>query len=338
MARKIIIDTDPGIDDAYALAYALNNPGFEVLGLTSAFGNVTAVQAAKNARFLCHLFGRDDIPVAVGSEKPFKRPPNPPADFVHGKDGLGNTFEVEDIGSTHSLDAADFIIETARKHQGDVTLVCIAPLSNIAIALEREPELAHWVKEVVIMGGAISANGNVNPAAEANILNDPEAAEKVFYANWPISLFPLDMTDRGEMPSDMLETFAQSNPVAQYLYRISQFYLDFYRANKHIDGRPVHGMVAHDLYPLSYLLHPEWYTLHAGACYVHTKDDPLLGSVVMDRRIRWSHPPHHWTGKTGMQVCFDADYDTIFEDFNAVVKSYETSVKKLESLLEGLTT
>ncbi len=320
MRRKIIIDTDPGIDDAYAIAYAVNHPDFEVIGLTAAFGNVETGQSAMNARYLCHVFGCDKVPVAKGSDHPFKRPGNPPADFVHGKDGLGNTFEVTNVGENHPLDAADFIIEQLRAAPGEITLVCIAPLSNIAIALEREPRIAEWAKEVVIMGGAIAANGNVNPSAEANIINDPEAAEYVLNAHWPVTLFPLDVTDRGEIPRSSLEEYSEWNPVADYLQRMSQFYLDFYSSCKHIDGTPVTGMVPHDLYPMMYLTHPEWFVIEEGAVYVHTKDDPLLGTVVMDRRPLWSHPPHHWTNKPRIRVCLSANYGMIFDEFHRVLR------------------
>lgn len=328
MARKIIIDTDPGIDDAFAIAYALAHPDLEVVGMTAAFGNVDTQQSAINARYLCHLFGRPDIPVALGSATPFKRPGNPPADFVHGKDGLGNTFEVKDIGTNHKLDAADFIIQQCRENPGEITLVCIAPLANIAIALEREPMLTHWVKEVVVMGGAIAANGNVNPSAEANIMNDPEAAEKVLGAHWPVTLFPLDVTDRGEISHTDVMQYIQWNPTFQYLNRIAQFYINFYKSCKHINGKPVNGLVVHDLYPLTYLTHPDWFNVEQGALYVHTKDDPLLGTIVMDRRPQWSHPPHHWTEKPGIHVCMDADYKKIFDDFHEVVRG-----KKSENVM-----
>jgi inosine-uridine nucleoside N-ribohydrolase len=325
MTHKIIIDTDPGIDDAYAIAYALAHPGIEVLGLTAAFGNIETDQAAINARYLCHLFGHPEIPVAKGSSVPFKRAPNPPADFVHGKDGFGNTFQVKNLGKNHRLDASDFIIEQLRAHPGEITLVCIAPLANIAIALEREPMITHWVKEVVIMGGAIHANGNVNPSAEANIMNDPEAAEKVFAAHWPVTLFPLDLTDRGEIPLHLVDQYPLWNPKAEFLHEISQFYIRFYQSCKHIDGRPVTGLVPHDLYPVIYLTHPEWFNVEQGAVYVHTKDDPLLGTIVMDRRPAWSHPPHHWTNKPGIHVCLEADYPKIFEEFHGVLRGESTT-------------
>lgn len=333
MTRKIIIDTDPGIDDAYALAYALKHPDLDVIGLTAAFGNVETEQSAINARYLCHLFGHDDIPVAKGSSVPFKRAPNPPADFVHGKDGLGNTFEVKEYGKNHKLDASDFIIEQLRAHPGEITLVCIAPLANIAIALEREPMITHWVKEVVIMGGAIHANGNVNPSAEANIMNDPEAAEKVLGAHWPVTLFPLDITDRGEIPQATVDQYKQWNKVTDYLHRISQFYMNFYRSCKHLDGKPVHGMVPHDLYPVMYLTNPEWFEIERGAVYVHTKDDPLLGTIVMDRRPQWSHPPEHWTDKPGIHVCLKADYPKIFEEFHGMLKTFGTEQPEKKKLI-----
>lgn len=313
--KKVIIDTDPGIDDAFALFYALTHPGFEVLGITTTFGNVPTPLAASNARYLLSRFGRKDVPVSEGSHKPYCRPASLCADFVHGKDGLGNTFQASNIGQNDPRPAHIMICDLIRAHPGEVTIIAIAPSVNLAMALDHDPGIAALVKEVSIMGGAIRTNGNINPAAEANVYNDPEAAEKVFHAPWPVTLFPLDVTDYCIMPRDSVKALCRFGEIGEYLHDISQFYQAFYYQTREDDhGKPVNGVVAHDILPVMYLLHPELFTFRSGAIRVIGGDSHLRGHMIMDERAKWSHP-HAWTDLPPVKVCFDVDYPSLFKAF-----------------------
>ena len=195
MTQKIIIDTDPGIDDAMAIQLAFAHPGLEVLGLTTVFGNVHVDKATRNALRLVEMAGVD-CPVAEGAAVPLVRPAEPPGYYVHGPEGFGDHPAETPRGRAHELDAAGFIIQTLRNHPREVTLVPIGPLTNIATALRREPAIASKVRGVVVMGGAIEVRGNVSEWAEANVWHDPHAAAEVFAADWPVTLVGLDVTER----------------------------------------------------------------------------------------------------------------------------------------------
>jgi inosine-uridine nucleoside N-ribohydrolase len=153
----VIYDTDPGVDDAMALYYALAHPDIELLGITTSYGNVTAPQATANALYLTQLAGRN-IPVAQGAQQPLVKHAEAPPDFIHGADGLGNLpSRAPATGQVDPRSAAQFIVDMARQHPGQITLVPVGPLTNMALALQLEPRLPHLLKQVVIMGGAIAA-------------------------------------------------------------------------------------------------------------------------------------------------------------------------------------
>ena len=196
--KKIILDTDPGIDDAIALCYALNHPELEVLALTTIYGNVAVDLATQNALRLVELNSGDlnnaTVPVATGTGTPLKIAPNPVVDFVHGANGFGEIQLPEPSLQAASQSAAELIVDLIHKHPGEITLVAVGPLSNIALALELSPDIATLVKDVVVMGGAFHREGNVTAYAEANIWNDPHAAQQVFTANWPLTVHGLDVT------------------------------------------------------------------------------------------------------------------------------------------------
>jgi inosine-uridine nucleoside N-ribohydrolase len=184
----VIYDTDPGVDDAMALYYALAHPGIKLLGITTTFGNVTVQQATANALYLTQLAGRD-APVAQGASQPLVKHTEAPPDFIHGADGLGNLpSRAPTLRSADPRSAAQFIVDMARQHPGQITLVPVGPLTNIAAALALEPRLPQLVKQVVLMGGSIAEHGNVSPVAEANIWNDPHAADAVLTAGFKLTL------------------------------------------------------------------------------------------------------------------------------------------------------
>lgn len=220
--RKVIIDTDPGTDDAMAIMLALNSPEFDVLALTVVPGNVTAAQGLENALRMVSLANRCDIIVAGGAQHPlFQKLIT--AEFWHGKNGLAN---VELPPSKCKKDprwGPDLIIEMVHSHPHEITLVPIGPLTNIALAIEKDPSIVPLVKEVVIMGGAITG-GNVNAAAEANIANDPEAAQVVFQAGWPLTMVGLDVGDKTLLTRKHIETLKKNpGPESDFIYKVADY-------------------------------------------------------------------------------------------------------------------
>ncbi len=193
-ARKVILDVDPGTDDALAILLALNSPELDIKALTVVAGNVVVEQGVENALKLLSLAGRCDIPVARGAAKPLAQKLTT-AEFFHGTNGLGDVVLPAPACKTDARSAPDLIIELVSRHPHELTLVPIGPLTNIALALKKDPSIAPRVKAVVLMGGSIEG-GNATAAAEANIYNDPEAARAVFEAGWPLTMVGLNVTER----------------------------------------------------------------------------------------------------------------------------------------------
>ena len=192
-ARKVIIDTDPGADDALAILLALNSPELEVKALTVVAGNVVVEQGLANALRLVSLAGRCDVRVARGASQPLVEK-LVTAEFFHGANGLGNVDLPPPVCQADPSFAPDLIIQLIHQYPHEITLIPVGPLTNIALALRKDPSIVPLVKEVVLMGGSISG-GNVTAAAEANIHNDPEAARGVFEAGWPLTMVGLNVTE-----------------------------------------------------------------------------------------------------------------------------------------------
>jgi len=242
--HKVIFDTDPGVDDAMALLFLHNHPEIDLIGITTVFGNASIETTTRNALFLKREW---DIaaPVARGEGKtynPMRNPTDWPV-MIHGHDGLGNI----DVPETTALPvdprpAHRFIIETVRANPGEVTLIAVGRMSNLAYALKEDPEIAGLVKQVIIMGGAFDVPGNITPAAEANIHGDPEAADVVMTAPWKVVVVGLDVTMKTVMTRKRLaELTAKNGKHLKLLSDISQFYIDFY--GQHVKDE---GMVVHD--------------------------------------------------------------------------------------------
>lgn len=226
--QHIILDTDPGIDDALALFLALSSPDVRLEAITTVAGNVNVNLTTYNALALLELAGRTDIPVARGCNQPIVRQPMY-ADHVHGDNGLGGLQLPEPHIKTVASHAVDVIIEKIMASPGEITLVPIGPLTNIALALRREPRIAQSVREVVIMGGALRVPGNTTPSAEFNIYVDPHAAHMVFHAGWPIRLVTLDTTMQAELPREQVEILASSeSPVTTAMRQMLAYYFDVF--------------------------------------------------------------------------------------------------------------
>jgi inosine-uridine nucleoside N-ribohydrolase len=236
----IIIDCDPGHDDAMALLLALASPEVDLLGITTTHGNTTLANTTVNALKVLELAGRGDVPVAAGADRPLLRDSRV-ADHVHGASGLdGPDLPPPSIGAVE-LHAVDFI--AARLDEAPLTLVPTGPLTNIALLLARHPDKADRIERIVLMGGAI-AEGNVTPAAEFNIWADPEAAQRVFHSGVDVTMVGLDVTHRALMTPEHAETLRATGRVGEVVYELWAFYHRFHTRVYDFPGTPIHDALA----------------------------------------------------------------------------------------------
>ena len=230
MKHKIIIDTDPGIDDAMAIHMAFADQRLDVIGLTSIFGNVTTNRATRNALRLAEMARYRTI-VAPGEPVPLIRAPEPPADFVHGAEGFGTIPAATPTGGADSRSAARFLCESCAVAPGEITICAVGPLTNLAAALSLDSNIVRNVKSVVIMGGSYAYHGNVTGCAEANIWNDPDAADRVFAADWDVTMVGLDVTERTQCTPDDFAFLASCSPhIGGFLNEAANFYFDFHQS------------------------------------------------------------------------------------------------------------
>ena len=304
MSRKIIIDTDPGIDDAMAIMLAFNAPSLEVLGLTTTFGNVPVTLATANALKLVEL-AEVSVPVAEGVAVPLVAPPLPHPDFVHGKDGFGNINWPAETTKADGRSAAQFIVDTVRAYPNEVSLVALGPLGNLAKALELDPEIVNLVDEVILMGGAAVEAGNVTPVAEANIINDPHAADIVFTANWSVTMVGLDVTHQVMMDETLLQKIRLADTKGgELLYQSTQFYFDFY--NKTFG---IQGCYVHDASTIVYAIAPDIFTTEPGIVRVAT-EGVAIGQTIVAHPDK-HYPVPHWENKPQSNICMGVDSERL---------------------------
>ncbi|EYU36642.1 hypothetical protein ABFS82_14G286700 [Erythranthe guttata] len=265
--KKIIIDTDPGIDDAMAIFLALQSPEVEVIGLTTIFGNVYTTLATRNALHLLEIAGRTDIPVAEGSHVTITKGTKLRiADFVHGTDGLGNQNFPPPKGKQIDQSAADFLIQQAALYPGEVTVVALGPLTNIALAIQSDPSFVKNVGQIVLLGGAFSVNGNVNPASEANIFGDPDAADIVFTSGADVLAIGINVTHQVVLTDADREKLAKSSgKFAQYICKILDVYYSY-----HHDAYSTKGVYLHDPTTVLAAVDPSLITYVEGVVRVQT--------------------------------------------------------------------
>lgn len=228
---KLVIDTDPGVDDAMAILFAARHPAIELLGLTSVFGNVTVAQATRNAIYLAEKAGFSHLPVAEGAAAPMVLPPFAPSRQVHGDEGFGDLPAFTPKGRPATETAAEFLTRLAREHAGELVLCPVGPITNIAEAIRLDPDFARNVKKIVIMGGALDVAGNITPHAEANTYHDPHALDLVLQSGADITMVGLDVTLQVLLAeADFAELAERAPHHGRFLQDISHFYLDFYRS------------------------------------------------------------------------------------------------------------
>jgi inosine-uridine nucleoside N-ribohydrolase len=293
---RLILDTDPGLDDALALFLALASSEVQLEAITTVSGNVHVDLTTRNALTLLELAGRSDIPVARGCDRPLLRQPVF-ADYVHGPNGLAGIELPEPRLQPVSQHAVDLIIERVMAAPREITLVPVGPLTNIAQALRKEPRIAANVREVVIMGGALRVPGNVTPEAEFNIYADPHAAHIVFHAGWPIRLVTLDVTNKTLLRREQVQALASNgSPVIMLIQQMVSNFLDTF-------GRP-RGITAfqmHDPLCLSAAFQPEMITWGPAYVDVELVGSHTLGETVayfaqrtedLDPSLEHLHPPN----------------------------------------------
>jgi purine nucleosidase len=243
MPRKIILDCDPGHDDAMAILLAHGNPEIELLAITTVAGNQTLDKTSLNARRVCTVAGIRDVPIAAGCDRPLTRQLKT-AGYIHGESGLDGPTFGEPTVPLDPRHAVELIIELVMSSSGDVTLVPTGPLTNIAMAVRKDPRIVHRVQEVVLMGGAYT-RGNSTPAAEFNIYVDPEAAAIVFTAGWPLTMVGLDLTHQAlATPAVLQRLAALGTPISKIAVQLMEFFRETYRKNAGFDSPPVHDPCA----------------------------------------------------------------------------------------------
>ena len=278
-ARKIIIDTDPGQDDAVAILLALASPEeVEVLGITAVAGNVPLELTAKNARIVCELAGHTEVPVYAGCDRPLNRPLIT-AEHVHGKTGLDGPVLPDPQMPLAQGHAVDFIIDTLRTQApGTVTLCPLGPLTNIATAFQKAPDIVDRVQEIVLMGGAYFEVGNITPTAEFNIHVDPEAADIVFKSGRPIVVMPLDVTHKALVTRPRNDAFRSlGNKVGIAVAEMTDFFERFDMNKYGSEGAPLH-----DPCVTAYLIRPDLFSGRHINVEIETHSELTMGMTVAD--------------------------------------------------------
>lgn len=287
--QKMVLDCDTGVDDTLAILYAALHPDVELLAVGSVWGNVDIATATRNCLHTVHMAGRADVPVARGAAGPLIGTPPVYAYHVHGDDGQGNAGTGRAVGAAIAGTAAEQMIRLARAHPGEVEIVAVGPLTNVALALGLCPELPELVHGVTIMGGAALAPGNVTEVAEANIWCDPEAAAAVFNAPWRLTMVGLDVTMRTTLDDGHRARLAAGGTIGQYTSRILDHYLDYFAAASFGERRScLHDALAVAV-AAGTLVPSSAPTVNA---FVVVGDGPTRGQTVCDLRGMYMGYPH----------------------------------------------
>lgn len=292
MGHKILLDCDPGADDALALYFALAHPELELLAVTTTYGRVPLAQATRNALLLCTLAGRADMPVCSGVPTPTRKVMGLHDPLSHGSDGLGDL--PEQLTPVHGADersAARCIVELARAHPGQLALVCAGPLGNVAQALRLEPHLPELLGRLVVAGGSIAAPGEVSPVAELNFWLDPHAADQVLTAGFQLTMLGLDVSQTAPVPLAWLEAWAKQRPhpalaALAHAVRVQATARASYEAGE--PACPCGGLLG-----LLHLLQPGLFQTTAGRVRV-VPDGLAEGQSIMDRREQLAYAQPGW--------------------------------------------
>lgn len=318
--QKILIDADTGIDDSIAILYALKQPDVQVVGITTSFGNTTAPQAAENTLRLIKMSGvQYEVPVAIGENKPLFGDWHGPEYHIHGRNGVGNVDLPETDQKVLDEHAVDFILRMVKEHGRDLTIITLGRMTNLALALQREPELPRLIKNVIFMGGTYKERGNVTPVSEANIFGDPEAADMVLQAGFDITMVGLDVTHKTQLTSEAVDKLVKyatpgNEEIAAYIRKaVDQVYFPFNRwQNNCLDRTPVHDPSA-----LVYATCPQLFTTIKMPARVECKGEFTRGMIVGDLREYPFDAKH-------VNICVDVDGTRVLERIIATFTHQES--------------
>ncbi|UVI30143.1 nucleoside hydrolase [Paenibacillus spongiae] len=273
--RKIIIDCDPGHDDAIAILLGAANPNVELIGITTVAGNAEVEKTTVNALKVCEIAGLQELPVAKGAGQPLVRKRETAAD-IHGDSGMDGPSLPDPVKTITGEHAVDFIIRQLLASEGDITLVPVGPLTNIAMAMRKEPAILPKIREIVLMGGGTI--GNWTPAAEFNIFVDAEAAKVVFESGVPLTMFGLDLTHKALATPEIQERIrAIGNPVSDFVEELLQFFMHTYKEVFGFDGAPIH-----DACCVAYCIDPSVFTCRKLHVDIETQGEHTYGMTVVD--------------------------------------------------------
>jgi purine nucleosidase len=291
----VCLDVDTGVDDALAVLLALRTPGCDLVGITTVHGNAPLERTTANTLHVLDLGEAPEVPVVSGAGTPLVRPAMTAAE-VHGGDGLGGIAATLPVSSRKAgSGAAEFLVATARRFSGSLRLVAVGPLTNIALAIRRDPEALRGIKSLTVMGGAVRVPGNAGPVSEFNFFADPEAAAEVLAARLPLTLLPLDVTEQVVLQRAAV-TRARGK-LADFVRQLTATTLAFHAAEEGIDG-----MFLHDPLALAAALDPALIQTEQMALAVETRGDLTAGMVVADLRRRWRGAPN---ASVGVSVAAD---------------------------------
>ena len=316
--QRILIDTDPGVDDALAILLAMLSPELHIEAITTVCGNVPVTQGTENLLRILGVLNLEDFPlIAQGEAQPLVKPLVTAA-HVHGDDGLGNVSQLRNADgsplyppantSISSTSGVDIILEMVTRYADELTLVALGPLTNIAKAIRKDPAKMQGLQKIVLMGGAFEEYGNVTTTAEFNIFVDPHAAQEVFHANIPIDIAPLDATHQVVLTGERLhaETDRRSDRVSQFLKDATQSCMEFYR--QHVG---FWGFHIHDALPIGMLTRPDYFESVAADVQVETEGTLTSGMTVTDLRPERRHP------NPNAQVCIKVAAEAFLDHFFA---------------------
>ncbi|RXJ71824.1 nucleoside hydrolase [Veronia nyctiphanis] len=312
MAETIILDTDPGIDDAMAIMYVLANKHLKLMGITTVFGNATIEDTTRNALFIKDKFNAS-FDVACGAAAPLIKTPNGPTVIVHGEHGLGSVVADAPKSVAEEETAWQYMAKKITANPGEITLVAVGPLTNLALLVQNAPEAVSLVKNVVIMGGAFGENGhrgNVSPVAEANVHDDPHAANIVFAANWPVVVIGLDVTHEIACEEHYIETLRDhAGEKGRFIYDVSQFYLGFYETELKRKACYLHDPAA-----LVYVSRPELFELREGPIVV-VEEGGAEGMTIQKTESRvFSNDA--WEQRPSQSVAISVDSEAVLNHFS----------------------
>ncbi|WP_428377320.1 nucleoside hydrolase [Lichenicoccus sp.] len=310
--RKVIFDTDPGVDDAMALAFLTRRPELELVGVTTVLGNADIETVTRNALFLKDRLGFA-APVAQGSGVTVLGKHGTHAKHVHGQNALGD-IPIPDLITSRpdGRRGHRMMIDLIRANPGTVTIIAVGRMTNLARALDKDPEIARLVQGVVVMGGAFGTNGhtgNVSPVAEANIAGDPEAADAVFTAHWPVTIIGLDVTQEVVLDVPLLERLRDTGGESgRFLYDVSRSYLAFHQKTRKLDG-----IFAHDSLAVAYAVDPSLFTTRQGP--VRVICGGLASGQTIQKMQRAPYPSTAWDPHPSQSVCVGVDVPRVLDLF-----------------------